>query len=86
MLKVYGSPLCKDCTDCLAAFDKAGVSYEFLDITAQLCHMKAFLSLRDSSALFDSVRQAGIIGIPWIVEEEGKVSLSWEGYVSQANA
>lgn len=33
MLKVYGSPLCPDCTACKAAFDANGIEYDFVDIT-----------------------------------------------------
>ena len=83
MLKIYGTMFCPDCVECCECLDREGISYEFLDISSDLRNLKQFLSIRDGSALFDPVREAGSIGIPAIVDEEGNVSLSWEGYVSQ---
>lgn len=76
MLKVYGSPLCKDCVLCKEALDKAGISYIYLDITGNLSFMKKFLKLRELPA-FDAVREKGQIGIPCIEREDGSVTLEW---------
>ena len=78
MLKVYGTLLCPDCADCLAAFDRAGVGYEFHEFEKDLSHLRDFLKLRDSSPLFDSVREAGGIGIPCILREDGSITLDWQ--------
>ncbi len=86
MLLIYGTPLCKDCRDCLEAFDANQIPYTFLDITQELPVLKAFLAIRDREALFDPVRQAGKIGIPCIVDEQGQVSLNWETYVRSGEA
>lgn len=86
MLQIYGTLLCKDCRDCLEAYDAGQISYTFLDITKELPTLKAFLAIRDREPLFDSVRQAGKIGIPCIVDEQGKVSLNWEKYVRSGEA
>lgn len=86
MLQIYGTLLCKDCRECLEAFDESKISYTFLDITKDLPAMKAFLTIRDREAIFDSVRQAGKIGIPCIVDEQGEVSLNWEAYVRSDRA
>ena len=81
MLKIYGSMLCPDCVKCREDLDRAGVEYEYLDFSDSLKHLKEFLAIRDSSNLFDPVREAGSIGIPCIVDENGKISLSWEDYM-----
>ena len=86
MYQIYGTMLCKDCVACLEAMDREKIDYSFLDITADLAHLKAFLAIRDGNALFDEVRRRESIGIPCVVEENGTVSLCWEDYVSQANA
>lgn len=83
MLKIYGSMLCPDCVECRADLDRAGVAYEYLDFSESLLHLKEFLKLRELP-LFDEIKQNGGIGIPCIVDENGKVSLSWDSYVSQA--
>lgn len=85
MLKIYGNMLCPDCVACVAALDASGMPYEFLDIGNSLPNLKAFLAIRDSSKLFDEVRSRGAIGIPCLVNGE-KISLTWDAYVTQADA
>lgn len=81
MLKIYGSMLCKDCVECVADLKNANVEFEFLDFADSLLHLKEFLKLRDESALFDSVREMGSIGIPAIVKEDGSLILDWEEFL-----
>ena len=78
---IYGSDLCPDCINCKADLDKAGVAYEYRSITEHLPYMKEFLSIRDREQVFDGPREAGGIGIPCLVGEDGTVSLSWEQYL-----
>lgn len=77
MIKIYGSMLCPDCVQCRQDLDGAGVAYSYLDFADDLQNLKAFLSVRDGSALFDEVREKGGIGIPCIVKEDGSVTLDW---------
>ena len=86
MIKIYGSMLCPDCVQCREDLDKAGVSYEYLDFSENLRHLKEFLAIRESCQLFDDVRKNGSIGIPCIVDQRGNVFLSWDQYVTQAKA
>lgn len=81
MLKIYGSKMCPDCVDCLADLDKAGVKYEYLDFSESLKNLKDFLKLRDQSQLFDAVKEAGSIGIPCILREDGSVTLDWGEFI-----
>lgn len=81
MLKIYGSMLCPDCVRCREELDRAGVEYEYLDFSDSLKNLKEFLSIRDSSDLFEDVRASGSIGIPCLVDEDGTVKLDWEGYL-----
>ena len=69
--------ICPDTVECCEAFTKAGVEYEYLDFAEKTANLKAFLKLRDSSPLFDAVRQAGNIGIPCIQREDGSLTLDW---------
>ncbi len=70
--------LCPDCVACRTALDAAGISYTYLDFSGDLKNLKEFLKLRDENPLFDSVRAAGKIGIPCILDSDGCVSLDWE--------
>ncbi len=83
MLKVYGSPMCRDCRECRINFDTHGIPYEFIDINASLRNMKDFLALRDRLPVFDPCKAAGAIGIPAIVREDGNVTLDWEAYLTE---
>ena len=76
MLKIYGSMLCPDCVQCRKDLDAAGVEYEYLDFADSLRNLKEFLKLRELP-VFDGVKEAGGIGIPCIVAEDGTVSLDW---------
>ena len=78
MLKIYGNMQCPDCQNCREALDRANVEYEYRDFNASLLYLKEFLSLRDSRPEFDPVKQAGSIGIPCIVREDGSITLDWE--------
>lgn len=81
MLKIYGSMLCPDCVKCREDLDGAKVEYEYLDFFENLGNLKEFLKLRDSSDLFNSVRENGSIGIPCIVKEDGSLTLQWEEFL-----
>ena len=81
MLKIYGSPLCKDCVICKAELEKAGVEFLYLDITGNLLFLKQFLKLRERSE-FDTVREKGQIGIPCILREDDSVCFDWKEFLT----
>lgn len=81
MLNIYGSMLCKDCVQCRADLDNAGIAYIYLDFADDLKNLKEFLELRETNPLFDEVKGRGAIGIPCLVDEAGAVSLSWDQFL-----
>ena len=81
MLKIYGSMMCPDCVKCRKDLDHAGVKYEYLDFADSLWNLKVFLQIRDSEKAFEGLKEAGKIGIPCIVREDGTVTLSWEEFM-----
>lgn len=81
MLKIYGSRLCPDCVRCVDELSKAGVAFEYHDFSEDLFALKRFLALRDTEPVFNAVRAARKIGIPCIVGEDSRVSLTWEEYL-----
>lgn len=74
---VYGSMLCPDCVRIREDFERDGIFYEYRDIGENLLYLKEFLALRDWEPVFVPVKEAGMIGIPCIVSEDGSVSLEW---------
>ena len=81
MLIIYGTDQCPDCVNCKADLDKAGVAYEYRNFSENLLYLKEFLAIRDKNSIFAPVKEAGKIGIPCILQEDGTVSLSWEPYL-----
>ncbi|MBR4081965.1 MAG: glutaredoxin [Clostridia bacterium] len=73
-MKYYGSPLCPDCVEATRLLAERGVQYEWIDITASMPNLKAFLALRDTREEFAQVRAEGRVGIPCFVAEDGKIS------------
>ena len=81
MLRIYGSLLCPDCVRCKEELTAAGVEFEYLDFADSILHLKDFLKIRDSNAVFDDVRRDGSIGIPCILREDGTVLLTWDEFM-----
>ena len=81
MLKVYGSLLCPDCVACKKAFEEKGIEFTYYDFAEDLQSMKTFLSIRDSHPAYREIKEAGKIGIPCVVREDGTVSLDWESFL-----
>ena len=81
MLKIYGSALCPDCVKCKEALEKANVPFVYLSITESLLALKQFLKLRETREEFAPVRNRGQIGIPCILDEDGKLSFTWDAYL-----
>ena len=82
MLKIYGSALCPDCVKCKEALEQAGVPFVYLSITESLLALKQFLKLRETREEFAPVRERGQIGIPCILDKEGKVFFTWDHYLN----
>ena len=76
-MKIYGSMLCPDCVQCRKELDEKGIAYEYLDFSEDLKNLKEFLKIRDGDPIFDSLREAGKIGIPCILREDGSITLDW---------
>ena len=83
MLKVYGSQMCPDCIRCEADYREYRVEYEFIDINASLGNLKELLRMRDSDPAFLEAKEAGSIGIPAVVREDGSVTLDWQSVLEE---
>lgn len=77
MIKIYGMKTCPDCTYVEEQI-KGNGKYEVIDIGQHVKNLKEFLRLRDNSPAFTETKNAGTIGIPCFVLEDGTVTLSAE--------
>ena len=72
---VIGSHLCPDTLYALNKLSEAKADIEFKNLSASLPDLRTYLALRESSPLYESVRENGSIGIPAFVLEDGTVTL-----------
>lgn len=74
---VYGT---RDCPHTIAArkeLDELGITYNFSDLRYTI-NLKQFLSYRDNLDIYDRHKDAGAIGIPTFVLDDGTVSVVLE--------
>ena len=83
MIKVYGSTKCPYCVVLKENLDQNKVSYDFVDILESLGNLGAFLSLRDSDPVFDHLKAVNDIGVPALIDEQGRVWTDWETWLNE---
>lgn len=64
---MIGSLLCPDCIECKQILEERNLEYEFIDINASMKNLKLFLHYRDTSPVFDKVKERGNVGIPLLI-------------------
>ena len=70
-ITVIGSHLCPDTLYALCRLREKNAEMDFRNLSASLPDLKAYLAVRESCGLYDKVRQAGGIGIPFFEMEDG---------------
>lgn len=70
-ITVYGSTACPGTQRFLALLTAHGVMPNFVNVTGSIGLLKEFLTFRDTSPLYDSVRGTGSVGFPLILLEDG---------------
>jgi len=59
------------------------IPFQYVDITAGMANLKAFLKYRDHRAEFADVRKEGRVGIPCTVVNEGELIIFGQPELSQ---
>lgn len=83
MIKVYGSMKCPYCVVLRENLDRNHISYEYIEILKNLGNLGAFLAVRDSDPVFDHLKEIKDIGVPALIEENGKVWTDWETWLKE---
>lgn len=73
-MKFYGTMICPDTVYADKVLRKNGIDIEYIDITASTANLKEFLALRDSKDEFASKREAGKIGVPSFLLDDGSIT------------
>lgn len=74
-ITVIGSHLCPDTLYALNRLSENKADITFLNISASLSDLKAYLAQRESNPLYQSVKADGGIGIPLFILEDGTTTL-----------
>jgi glutaredoxin-related protein len=74
-VKVIGSHLCPDTLYALSRLKEKNADIDFQDLSASFSALKDYLYVRENNALYDAVREAGGIGIPFFEIEDGSQTL-----------
>ncbi len=85
MVTFYGSHICSGCREAKALFEEKGFhGYEFIEITETIDNLRAFLKLRDTREELKEAKEAGRIGIPCFVREDGSITLEAQDVLKEA--
>lgn len=80
---IYGAPICSDCVAAKQQLEnQKDVEFDYKDITADTAILKEFLQFRDHEEIFEEVKKAGKIGIPFFILEDGTKTFDIEEYVT----
>jgi glutaredoxin-related protein len=64
-LTVVGNHFCPDTIDALKILNDQNLPYEFIDVAGHPEGLKIFIHIRETSPLYDAVRQKGMVGVPY---------------------
>ena len=81
MIIVYSMHSCPDCQKLEEELTKYSSKFKVIDIGEHVLHLKEFLKIRDSkdnAEIFKDVKEAGGVGIPCFVLENGTITFNPE--------
>ena len=85
MIKVYGSVKCPYCMVLKENLERNRIEFDFVEILESLSNLGAFLAIRDREPVFDHLKAVNDIGLPALVDENGKVWTDWESWLTENN-
>jgi len=72
-LIMYGADICPDCVQAKEQLKiYSNIELDYRNITEKISTLKEFLAYRDHDELFVPVKEAGKIGIPFFILEDGR--------------
>ena len=85
MVTFYGSHICSGCREAKALFEENQFTdFKFIEITECTNNLRALLKLRDTREELKEAREAGRIGIPCFVREDGSITLEASDVLKEA--
>jgi glutaredoxin-related protein len=79
---LYGADICPDCVAAKARLaGVSGIELEFRDIAGSTATLREFLRHRDRDEMFAPVVEAGRIGIPFFILEDGTQTFELDDFL-----
>ena len=69
---VFGSKHWPDCEPAKEYLSRNNIKYVYLDISEGMFNLKKFLKYRDNYEEFNEIKEAGKVGLPCIVINDGE--------------
>lgn len=80
---VYGSHLCPDTLYALNKLVEKNLAFQYLDISASIADLKAFLKIRDSAEEYRRIREENGLGVPCFQLDDGNITLDLNAALSK---
>lgn len=83
-LIMYGTDICPDCVEAKEQLkDYADIELDYRNISEKISTLKEFLAYRDHDALFLPVKEAGKVGIPFFILEDGRKTFELSDFLTE---
>lgn len=80
---MYGTELCPDCVEAIEALKNTEHEVDYRSFSLCTENIKEFLRIRDVEPMFDEIKEAGNIGIPLFVLEDGTKTFDISSLLNQ---
>ena len=79
---MYGAEICPDCVAAKEQLkDRTNIELEYRNITEKVSTLKEFLAYRDRDKIFAPIKEAGKIGIPFFILEDGTKTFELSDFI-----
>ncbi len=78
---MYGADICINCLEAKELLIDTDIILEYRNITESTTIMKEFLAYRDKESIFHDVKEAGRIGIPFFILEDGSKTFDTADFI-----
>lgn len=82
---MYGADICPDCVQAKEQLkDYADIELDYRNISEKISTLKEFLAYRDHDDLFAPIKEAGKVGIPFFILEDGRKTFELSDFLKEA--
>jgi glutaredoxin-related protein len=83
---MYGAEICPNCAEALEQLKEYGnIELDYRNITKKISTLKEFLYYRDHENIFAPIKEAGKVGIPFFILEDGTKTFEILDFIEATN-